>query len=116
LPAVQISHVLWPVVAWVDHPAGQLVHEVSAAVVVPVGPNWPAGQAVPVHDAAPEAECVPAAQIPHALWPDAAWVDHPAGQLSHLVWPATFWNLPAVQIAQAVVGPESSSCRPVAHG
>ena len=38
-----------------------------------------------MHDDAPDSECVPAAQIAHAVWPVAPWVDHPAGQLVHEV-------------------------------
>ena len=69
VPAAQISHALWPIAVW-RHPAGQLVHVASAAVVAPPGPNVPAAHVVPVHDVAlvqPAPLCRPAGQSAQVL-------------------------------------------------
>ena len=58
VPAVQIEHALWPSAAWVDHPAGQLLHRGATWFVC----SWyvPAGQLSQVASSC--SRCLPAAQ------------------------------------------------------
>ena len=68
-----------------------------------------------MHDDALAPEYVPAVQTAHALWPVAAWVDHPAGQLAHaaaLVRPVCAWYLPAAQAVHAAREQPAALCRP----